>query len=1120
MTPIPCWVALASLVLAGASVYPADDVKPDTASPPTATHGQDRRPWLTDLAQGRAQAIRLRRPILVRVGAEWCPWCRKLDVEFARPEVQNALARWTLVELDADKAQAEVGSLAVGPIPALRVLTPAGRVLASRDGSLPARELIAWLEQNHEKAAEQPPAELTDSGAPSAVAVIRLVRQLDQSDALLREAAINRLGGYPNEAAAPVVAAFAGGSLQTRLAALELLATWNAPVAELDPWRPATVTEARLKELRDWSTKPVKLAPTPGNASPSPTSRPVTPTQLAEAGREIDRLIAAEPADAAPIRERLARFGRALLPAVRERLNRVETDAARERLTALRYRLAAADALVLKWPGGLERLSATDVATRHRAVDELLQLAALGDEPLFLELFNDPDPLVRETALKGLNAIGDAGDSQPLLALLADPDPNVRAAVLKQLAEHPAPRFVSALSEYLARETDPDLVVHAVRVLRELNGSKALKVLVGLLEHENWSVRAEAVEAIGKKLENSNMGSLVADDAKIEAYAALTERLDDPDGFVVGRVLTALKDGNLLVAVEPLLRAADKHPELAAKVIETLFSGPSERPAIKQKALPRLRKFGSHPRADVRAAVVKALGDPSEKVVEPEVQAGLSDPESEVRIAAAQMLLSKLIARRPQGSADPEDLGKMAFMIYLGFDPADEGAAEEKDTGETGESSIESWLTRFQEGKGRPSWMEPSIAPLVKMLKAPSVEERLAAALPLIALGRKSDALPTLIEAARRRPDFIGEASQALPWLHRVERLDVFRMLLAANPGSDQFSKMAGQLVAVRDTRTVGPLWDLTTRGELDPQTVYAIDNALRRAYFGARAITQQKIPKAERGRVVADARPKAESGPEWQRLLALGLLLSAAPDDAAAAARSIINDPKAPPPLRRDAFQILLISGDSAQAQKEALDALRGREPAFQKLALFFLASDSTSLSTLREALHLQADTPAFAKLTAPRGYNTNALSEPIPTLPKEVTPELLRPSLKAVDPEIAALTGFALALLGDSQGLEPLLSYWRKQAAKNPSWDKRVYQAVAQLGDDSQIAALEQIYSGARSASASSSMTMDTPIIKDLYWTIRGMDGPNARRLRQRIRSEVGMPFLRGEASEATPF
>ena len=690
--------------------------------------------------------------------------------------------------------------------------------------------------------------------------------------------------------------------------------------------------------------------------------------------------------------------------------------------------------------------------------------------------------------------------------------------MLKQLAEHPAPGSLAALSQYLARETDPDLVVHAVRVVRELTSSKALRVLIEQLGHSNWSVRAEAVEAIGKKLENTYMGGVVPDDAKVEAFAALTERLDDPDGFVVGRALTALKTGNLLVALEPLLRVADKHPELAAKVIETLFSGTSEAPAIKAKALPRLRKFAAHPRVDVRAAVVKALGDPAEKVVEPEVQAALSDSESDVRIAAAASAFRQVKRSAAPGLERSRGERPWAEMMYLGFDLDDEGAAAENGAGDSGGGSVESWLTRFQEGKSRPTWMEPTIAPLVKMLKAVSVEEQLAAAVPLVALGRKSERSPRSIDAGRRRPDIYRRSVPCAPLVAQGRSAGCLQEAHGGEPWPGPVRQDGRP--ACRCTRHAchrAPL-GLTTRGELDHQAVYAINDALRRAYFGSRAVTQQKVPKAERLRVLADARPRAVSGPEWQRVFALGLLLSASPEDAAVAARSVIGDAKAPTAARRDAFQVLLLSGDSAQAHKEAEGALRGHEPAFQKLALYYLTSDSASLSTLREALPIHADTLAFTKLSSALGNTANALSEPVPTLPRWLTPELLRPLLKSADPELAALAGYSLSLLAEPAGLDTLLSYWRSQPADAETWDKRVYQAIAQLDDDAQVPVLEKIYAGARSGI--SSKHGDTSIIKDLYWTIRGMDGLNARRLRTRIRGEVGMPVLRGEESEATPF
>ena len=171
------------------------------------------------------------------MGADWCPWCRKLEAEIARPEVQKALESWTLVVLDVDKDRHDAESLGAGSIPALRMVIPAGQVVASHDGYLTAAQLTLWLDEKKPLAGDLPPAELSESGAPSAVGVVRLVRQLDQSDALLREAAINRLEGYPGEAAGPVTEAFATGSLQTRLAALELLGQWKAPIAA---WTMAT----------------------------------------------------------------------------------------------------------------------------------------------------------------------------------------------------------------------------------------------------------------------------------------------------------------------------------------------------------------------------------------------------------------------------------------------------------------------------------------------------------------------------------------------------------------------------------------------------------------------------------------------------------------------------------------------------------------------------------------------------------------------------------------------------------------------------------------------------------------------------------------------------------------
>ena len=209
-------------------------------------------------------------------------------------------------------------------------------------------------------------------------------------------------------------------------------------------------------------------------------------------------MLAADESEADAIRQRLARFGPALLPEVYARLKNAAADQDRRRLLILRYRLAACDSLVLRWPGGIERLGDTDPRQRRRAAEELAKMAGDDEEPLLLELFADSDPLVRELSLRGLQHIGGDEAKAALVKLLGDPEPNVRAAVLKQLEESPDAAMVPAVVKYLKEEKDPDLIVHGIGFLRAAKGSEAIKCLMSLLKHKSWQVRAEAAAGIGK----------------------------------------------------------------------------------------------------------------------------------------------------------------------------------------------------------------------------------------------------------------------------------------------------------------------------------------------------------------------------------------------------------------------------------------------------------------------------------------------------------------------------------------------------------------------------------------------------------------------------------------------
>jgi hypothetical protein len=96
--------------------------------------------------------------------------------------------------------------------------------------------------------------------------------------------------------------------------------------------------------------------------------------------------------------------------------------------------------------------------------------------------------------------------------------------------------------------------------------------------------------------------------------------------------------------------------------------------------------------------------------------------------------------------------------------------------------------------------------------------------------------------------------------------------------------------------------------------------------------------------------------------------------------------------------------------------------------------------------------------------------------------------------------LGNYFLALLGEPRGLPALIQYWREQHAADKSWQRLVYRAIAALNDDAQVPVLDEIYKN-----------HERYEVREFYWSIRGMTGPQALELRKKIRKEVGMDYLR---------
>jgi len=82
-----------------------------------------------------------------------------------------------------------------------------------------------------------------------------LIQALDNREPLIREMAIQRLSRYSQCIAGSIADRFAHGTLASRLSAMQILDIWKAPLGDMDPWRPETMTENKLRRLRQWAVQ-------------------------------------------------------------------------------------------------------------------------------------------------------------------------------------------------------------------------------------------------------------------------------------------------------------------------------------------------------------------------------------------------------------------------------------------------------------------------------------------------------------------------------------------------------------------------------------------------------------------------------------------------------------------------------------------------------------------------------------------------------------------------------------------------------------------------------------------------------------------------------------------------
>src|SRR5262249_3422151 len=145
----------------------------------------------------------------------------------------------------------------------------------------------------------------------------------------------------------------------------------------------------------------------------------------------------------------------------------------------------------------------------------------------------------------------------------------------------------------------------------------------------------------------------------------------------------------------------------------------------------------------------------------------------------------------------------------------------------------------------------------------------------------------------------------------------------------------------------------------------------------------------------VEDAKSKAQTGPELQRVVALAVLANLNQSAAAECAAAAYDDPASPPGLRRDALQVMLLTRPTAEATDAAVKALKDREPVARRPAIVSLCLGKDAIQHIRDrhiSLSVNPDPPA------PTRGNDGA--RPTPKVPPGLDRDVVRELVRDTDP------------------------------------------------------------------------------------------------------------------------
>ncbi|MCA9141010.1 MAG: thioredoxin family protein [Planctomycetales bacterium] len=1138
-----------------------------------ADSGDDTNVWSDDYLQtmAAARSDSKPRPVLIKYEASWCGPCRVLAEHFERPAVIRTLDGWRMIRIDVDKAPAGVPLDNVSALPTIRVLDPRGTVIAEQVGLLQEDELIQWLRtarDDFDQSVRR--SELTrvlGSGTIGDAQTNVLLQMLSDRDVGARVSAAAMIIEHPKRFAKPVTGLFVDGTLVTKLTCLDILRRWTAPADGIDPWSAEAISPERIEMLQQWASSAESVD------DESTLFSPMEKTFGDEMTLELDRLTSAgKPREG--LLEGFVTAGPDFLPTVRDRLSLETSDQSRQRLRTVHLGMLADPSLSFRHTNLPSRLASLDVDERRAAAKELSGSALPQDFDLLEALFGHSDPLVREFALKGMESAGggqatrltkllEDPDKNVRAAVLKVWLDHPVADVLPAASRYALQETDSDLLVY---------VVKLFKELKS-TAPEAIEALVKLSEHKDWQVRAEVAAMIAKLTEDddSYMSQMTGDSPIIPEKIREVSRqlLRDNDSFVLSQIVPAAIAMDQSGSMDQLIDIAWKHPEIRENILPNLTEKPTEEKlqflvslydsndtkdrifaieALDQFDAPLLHTILPNAlgedEIEVRRTAASALiswldnyhskldviPPKSDEQAEYEVQMGMSDGsffsyDEEIIIGDSEPSSPGIFggvfdalfgSSKPSESGDDTDAGEQsstggdlpgADVERLEaersidefpdneFEMLDEAGSESPDATEMAENAdrYEQWLTGWRLApQMEVPWLEGVVENLVEAKNSHGDETGMIT-LALVRLGQpfEVDAIISAAESSQSKTTLLD----VFPWLPRVERGN----LVVAAATADHAGNLIPELIGLAERYNPGESTELLwqTLEVLPISSIhygYGMTEALTKALTGQEQIGwygDEEPGKAGYANEIIEHFDRLQT--TGGQFVALSVLSSLDASRVPELVGQKFNDVDTEVSLRRDWARFALATRPYAEAIELANQLVD--DPDLRTVAVQFFCSQYVNVSNTENgwiSIRSGGNAPRLPGLLD------------IALLPRQIDLEKIRPLLDSDDEQVAAMATYLFVMLDQPVDLQPLKLAADKEPDVQylPEMTTLLIYAIAHRDEDDDVHLLEKIFDAMPEDSRYS--------VREFYWKIRIMSGPNALKLRKRIRDEVGLEAL----------